>query len=264
MLMGMSEELLHKAIEALKNGDRRRSARLLGQVVATDPDNLAAWWYLAAVLEDAEQRIQCLQQVLRLRPDHAEARRLIALLERQRVQVTPAFGVQRPVLEADPNTLGDLMVVREEAPPMAPARRHPNPRDVIVAGSVVLIALLAVAFTAVLIWTGVAATVLDVRGQQPEPTLRVLSIGVPACAATGERSATLVFVNNTGVVIDVFRGETGAEMFLFTLGPDAQGSVEAEPSAATRYAFTTKATGMTGSGALIEVPRGNRCHVPVQ
>lgn len=264
MLMCMSEDMLQEAVEAMKGGDRRRASRLLGQVVAGDPGNLAAWWYLAAVLEDAEQRIKCLQQVLRLRPDHAEARRLIALLERQRAQVTPAYGVARPVLEADPNTLGDLMVVRDEAGPMAPARRRSSPRDVIVAGSAVLIALLAVMITVALVWTGAAATVLDVHGQRPEPSLRVLNIGVPDCAATGERGATLVFANNTGVVIDVFQGEAGAEVFLFTLGPDAQGSVEAEPSTATRYAVTTKATGMTGSGALIELPRGSRCRVLVQ
>lgn len=261
--ISMSDPRLREAIDTLRRGDRRQAQRLLAQVVEDDPDNLLAWWYLAAVLKDVEQRILCLRQVLRLRPDHEEAQHILSLLERRRAQITPAGGVQRPIVDAEPNTQGNLMVVRERSRARAP-RQHKRSRlgSAFVMG-MATIPLLAVLLAAALVLSGKAAHLLNLQAP-PEPTPRPVAIGIPACAAAEGRAATLTFVNNTGVTIDVLQGEAGAETLLFVLGPDSEGSVEVTPGMTIRYAITTQAEGFSGSGALIEVPRGSACRVPIQ
>ncbi len=260
----MSDPRLREAIDTLRRGDRRQAQRLLAQVVEDDPDNLLAWWYLAAVLKDIEQRILCLRQVLRLRPDHEEARRILGLLERRRAQITPAGGVQRPVVDAEPSTRGNLMVVREESRAPTPRRRKRSRLGSVLVVGIAIIFLLAVLSTAALVLSGKATQLLDLRGLPPEPTLHPIAIGIPDCAATEGRAATLTFVNNTGVTVDVLQGEAGAETLLFVLGPHSEGSVEVTPGMTIRYAVATQAEGFTGSGALIEVPRGSACRVPIQ
>lgn len=259
----MSDPRLQEAINALRRGDRRQARRLLARIVEDDPDNLIAWWYLAAVLEDVEQRIQCLRQVLRLRPDHEEARHILGLLERRRALVTPPGGVQRPIADAEPSTRGDLMVVRErEKARAAPARRPTWVGAILVAGIVGLL-LLAV-LLGILVLSGYATTLLSVLQPPPTPTPHLITIGIPNCTTTEGRTATLTFVNESGVTVDVLQGEVGAEALLFVLGPAGEGSVEVTPSTAIRYAVATRAEGFIGSGALIEVPRSSTCRVPIR
>ncbi len=268
MLVSMSDARLQMAVEALQTGDRRRARRLLGQVVNDDPDNVLAWWYLTAALDDNEQRVKCLRQVLRLQPDHEEAHRMLARLERHVAQVTPPDGVPRPVMETRENTQGDLVAISEEEIAIdASASTASNRRrlsDAAVASVAVIIALLAIVGTAFLVWTGSATNLLGIHGPSLEPTLRPLTFGVEACVTVDDGTTTLVFINNTGVIIDILQGPQGEEQLLFTLGPDAQAMVEPPPDVEVRYAVSTRAEGVIGSGAVFRVGRGSTCRVPIQ
>ncbi len=262
-----SEKRLETGIAALRSGDRRRARRLLGQVVHDDPDNAAAWWFLAAVLDDPEQRVRCLREVLRLQPGHAEARQLLARLERRIAQVTPPRGIERPVLDARENTQGDLIPVPDEPDPSqrdSTLGEGRNGGDVTAAATVILVALGAILAAIILAWTGAAPGLLGVREPGPEPTDRPLVIGVPACAATAEEKTILVFINNTGVIVDVYRGVAESGERVLTLAPGSQGGVEAEPGLLVRYAVATEAVGFASSSALIEVPQGSMCRVPLE
>lgn len=267
----MNDEQLQKGIEALRAGDRRTARRIFGQVVNDEPDNHTAWWYLAAVLEDPEQKIHCLRQVLRLRPDHAEAAGMLARLEKHLAQATPSTGMQRPpVLDAE--DAGDgLVVVREREDGEEKGQEEPDDDGVEASSgamtvmiTAVAIALVAIVGTVVLVWTGAASEFLGIRGPEPSPTPRPLSFDVKACVASDDESTSLVFINNTGVIIDVLQGPKGEETYLLTLAPDEQGSVETRPGVPVRYAVSTKAEGVAGGGAIIEVPQGNTCRVPIQ
>ncbi len=261
----MSDERLEAGIAALRAGDKRRARRLLGQVVNDDPDNVAAWWFLSAVLEDPEQRARCLREVLRLRPDHVEARQMLNALERRRALVTPSKGVERPTLDAIENTQGDLTVV----PPPEPEEdddlaAEARTRDVRVALAGVIVGLVAILVTVVLVWSGAAPEFLGVQGPEPVPSEIPLAFGVPACAATGGADTVLVFINNTAVTLAVYRGSANDGEPVLALEPGEQGSIDTQPGQLARYAARAEVTGYAGASALIEVPAASMCRVPIE
>jgi Tfp pilus assembly protein PilF len=71
---------LDAGIAAAKAGDHGRARRLLKQVVAHEHDNLRAWLWLSSVMTSPEEQIHCLEQVLRLAPDHPQARKALSTL----------------------------------------------------------------------------------------------------------------------------------------------------------------------------------------
>jgi hypothetical protein len=260
----MSEEAIKDAVAAIQRGDRRRARRLLGQIVNVDPDNLSAWWYLAAALEDSEQRIHCLKQVLRIQPGHAEAKQVLAQLERRIAQVTPPMGTSRPVVDAYQDRQSDHLLVSKpvEEPESVP---ESNPLgDVTVAAVSVGVALLAIGIAIVLAVTGRAADFVGSPDIDFQPTLQPLAFGIEACTASEDGSAMLVFINNAPVSIEVLRGAEGAEEALVALEPGEQASVDVENDLRVRYAVKTTAEGYTGSGAFFQVTSGSVCLVPVQ
>ena len=64
----MSHPTLDQAIKAAQTGRRATARRGLARLVGDEPDNKRAWLWLAAVLDEEEQRLYCLRQVQRLDP----------------------------------------------------------------------------------------------------------------------------------------------------------------------------------------------------
>ncbi len=258
----MNEKRLHAGLRALRAGEKRQARRIFRDIVGGEADNAAAWWYLAASLDDAEQKAHCLRQVLRLRPDHDEARKLLAALERQVVRLTPPGGLERPVFDAHELGKG-LAVVPKTGKSTLPVDTS-RLRNVKVALIVTLVLLAGGLVAAALVWMDVASDKL--RGGRPgvSPTVRQLTFGVEACTATGGGEAVLVFVNNTGVPIEILKGSQGQERMLLELEPGGQDLVEALPGRPVRYAIRTEVEGVIGGGAIIEVPTGSTCRVSLQ
>lgn len=256
---------MQAGIEALRRGDRRRARRLLLQVVSEQPDNVAAWWFLGAVVDDPAQRAEALRQVLRLRPDHEEARDLLDRLERQAPRTSAAALVDDdgPVYDAQPDDAGRLAVASTLE--VDPAPEGGSAADVRVAAAVVALALLAIVVAAALVWTGTAPQFLGIRGPDDAPTSVPLRLGEPACAATDDAETMLVFINNTAVTVDILRvPEQGRAQRLLTLVPGGQRGVPVEPGELVRYQVQTEAEGLTGTTSQYEVPRGVMCRVPVE
>lgn len=71
---------LSPAIAAIKAGDKVTGQRLLTEIIKAEPDNENAWLWLSSAVDSNEQRRYCLQQVLKINPDHKLARRGLTAL----------------------------------------------------------------------------------------------------------------------------------------------------------------------------------------
>ena len=76
------KQLLQKANQHFRQGDKKRAARLLRQVIALDPNQAIAWYGLAMCVSDPEQKRVYLERALEIEPDFAEARAKLERLKR--------------------------------------------------------------------------------------------------------------------------------------------------------------------------------------
>jgi tetratricopeptide (TPR) repeat protein len=74
---------LDQAIELLRAGDRVQSRALLLKLVEQNPDDERAWGWLSNAAQTYDERLRCLQQVLRINPENAPARDMLRKLESQ-------------------------------------------------------------------------------------------------------------------------------------------------------------------------------------
>jgi tetratricopeptide (TPR) repeat protein len=109
---GEPDRLLQEGIAAARAGQRERARDLLLQVIAQDENVEAAWLWLSGVVDDAEERQICLENVLALNPDNAAAKKGLAWIAAQNLPppvqpVAPSYAeppappkvVLRPVPE---------------------------------------------------------------------------------------------------------------------------------------------------------------------
>ncbi len=66
--------LLNQVVEAARQGNMQEAEAILAEAVTRDPNNPGAWWLWSTVATSPEQRRLYLRQVLRLVPDHQQAR----------------------------------------------------------------------------------------------------------------------------------------------------------------------------------------------
>ncbi len=71
---------LQKGIETARTGDKETARNLLEQVVEQDQHNEKAWFWLAAVVDDNEEKRICLNNVLTINPQNTRAQRLLEQL----------------------------------------------------------------------------------------------------------------------------------------------------------------------------------------
>lgn len=79
-LMAWEEQQIQTAIAALRRGQRGLSRRLLEGILRVSPNSEQAWFWLSQVVERAEEKRFCLEQVLSLNRRNALARRELAVL----------------------------------------------------------------------------------------------------------------------------------------------------------------------------------------
>ncbi len=72
--------LLTEVQDAMLKGDRTTAKEILMKLVRGDQKNPIFWLYLSGVMETKEEKISCLQNVLRLDPDNVEAKKGLRLL----------------------------------------------------------------------------------------------------------------------------------------------------------------------------------------
>lgn len=92
-MSGDAKELRVRGIALAKAGHRDDARQLLQQSVRIEPDNEAAWLWLASVARDMQERVFCLERLLQINPDHPTARKALARLTGQ-PETTPTI---RPI-----------------------------------------------------------------------------------------------------------------------------------------------------------------------
>lgn len=83
----MADNLMQEAVTLYKAGDKENAAKLLMQLVNTEPNNADAWYGLALCVDEAERKRYCLQKVLTLNSEHQKAKQTLERLSQ----------IQRPV-----------------------------------------------------------------------------------------------------------------------------------------------------------------------
>lgn len=81
--------MLQEAIGALRSGQRSRSRDLLTRLLRADSDNPEYWLWMSAAVEKREERVFCLNHVLRLDPDNHAARQGLVLAGKLPAERTP-------------------------------------------------------------------------------------------------------------------------------------------------------------------------------
>ncbi|NMB68686.1 MAG: PH domain-containing protein [Chloroflexi bacterium] len=87
-------QLTQDGIAALKAGDKERAQKLFVAALEEDNDDLQAWLWLSGAVESDVDRLECLEQVLRIDPAHALASKGAAQLRARGVK--PAEPVETP------------------------------------------------------------------------------------------------------------------------------------------------------------------------
>ena len=75
------EELLRQGKEAVRAGDKTAGRALLEKVVSQDQNSEQGWFWLAAAVDDINEKRTCLGNVLVINPDNERARRLLDQLQ---------------------------------------------------------------------------------------------------------------------------------------------------------------------------------------
>lgn len=253
----MSDERTLLGLKAAKSGDRREARRIFAAIVRDAPDDANAWWNLANVTDDSEQKMSCLRQVLRIDPGHAAAREMLSGARQMVARQTPARGYSRPIADAD--STGQV-----SRPSLARLLPVPEVRP----RTDFRVPMLIIGALAVLLMLLVGVMVLR-PPEKPAPTAaptgpKGFSLTVQQCVTTGSTGATLEFVNQTGHPLTLFQGEPGQEVTLGRLAPGTQQSLQTTPGQQVRYSARATDDGGLSGGATIEVPAGNTCTVPIQ
>jgi LSD1 subclass zinc finger protein len=73
----MLNDLVAQGNESLKAGDKLNARQLFISAIKQNPNSEEAWYGLYNTIENAEQRIRCLQEILRINPANDKARQLL-------------------------------------------------------------------------------------------------------------------------------------------------------------------------------------------
>ncbi len=77
---GENETLLQQGIGEVRAGNKREGARLLAQVVKTEPQSEEAWFWLAAATDQPSEATACLRRVLAINPNNTRASQALEML----------------------------------------------------------------------------------------------------------------------------------------------------------------------------------------
>jgi hypothetical protein len=119
-----------EAVQAIKSGDKAKGRSLLAQVLKNNPQHENAWLWLATVVDNPQQKRDCLQRVLKINPRNQTAREGLRWLEQLedreaegQVQLQDIFGQaadlnSRPqsvqIYPSSPSPLPDEELLRDE------------------------------------------------------------------------------------------------------------------------------------------------------
>lgn len=97
--------LFQEAQQAVQHKDHAQARRVLMDLLSRQPRHEQAWLLLASVVDHPSKAIDCLQRVLSLNPDNAQAREWLVLAQRERDRLSTLSA-----LKAEPE-MGDVALI---------------------------------------------------------------------------------------------------------------------------------------------------------
>lgn len=99
-----NKKLLQDAIAAIRSGDKETARQLLLEITGSDPNNENAWLWMTQVVSSKDERIKYLQNVLRINPNNESAKRGLAQLQPQSLELEnkPELLIDQPPIEKPP------------------------------------------------------------------------------------------------------------------------------------------------------------------
>ncbi len=106
-----NDTIFQDAVDALRRGDKPRAKELLTLLLKTNQNNPTYWIWLSAAVDNAKERIYCLQTALKLDPENGTAKRGLILLG----ALTPDDTIQ-PFPMNRPRAWEDKLLLANEKP----------------------------------------------------------------------------------------------------------------------------------------------------
>lgn len=97
---------LQQAIAAIKSGDKGTGKKLLIETLKVDRRNEDAWLWMTKIVSSNDERIKCLENVLKINPNNETAKRGVALLQQK--QTGASKPTEEPKVEAQFKPLKSL------------------------------------------------------------------------------------------------------------------------------------------------------------
>jgi len=94
---------LKQAEEHLRAGRRREAMAVLRDCLRSDPASAQAWWLMSFAVDDPHRQSECLERLLQLRPDIANARERMSKLQADLGRGQSAPAVSQPARPAIPS-----------------------------------------------------------------------------------------------------------------------------------------------------------------
>lgn len=111
---------LQEAIKVIKSGDKETGKRLLTEILKADQRNETAWLWMTQAVSSNDDRLKCLQNVLKINPHNEAAKKGLAALqplskspevEPQPIKPSPQVEVAEPSSKSEPIEELDLKKV---------------------------------------------------------------------------------------------------------------------------------------------------------
>lgn len=93
---------LQQAIAAIKSGDKKTGKQLLLEILKSDQRSEGAWLWMTQVASSDDERMTCLQNVLKINPNNETAKHGVALLQQK--QTSQVRKADIPKAEPPPQT----------------------------------------------------------------------------------------------------------------------------------------------------------------
>src|SRR5687768_17448059 len=87
---------LDEAIRKIKAGQKGQARKLLREIVAAQPDQEAAWLWLAAAEETEAEKRRCLEQALQLNPKNETTQQALARLGKGEIPLPQVADIVPP------------------------------------------------------------------------------------------------------------------------------------------------------------------------
>jgi len=129
----MQDDALQRSIVMIKSGDYGGGSDILYSLVELEPGNELAWLWLAACIEDMEEKIFCLNRVLAINPENEVAQQALdqLMLSPDVDRIVPGPGA--------PDGGGNAAARRKKPPQRRPKKKKPRNTKILVIGAVVIV-----------------------------------------------------------------------------------------------------------------------------